>query len=100
MNNVSLAGKVQRINTKEKVAYITICAYTQKTYEYIDVTSFSPAFITDNIKEDDYIGIVGKLHANGAQHGYKLEVIAESISLLGKPPTTFSIVTDTGEEIF
>lgn len=84
MNNVNLAGKVTRINIRPKVAYFTLCVRTRQKYEYIDITDFSPEFITKYLHEGDYIAVNGSIHVNGAENAYKVEIISDSISLLGK----------------
>lgn len=83
MNNVNIAGKVTRIKSFDKVAYITICVYSgRKKYEFIDVTSFSPDFVNEYINESDFVAVNGKLHVNGKEQNYKLEFIGDNISLM------------------
>ncbi len=89
MNTVNIAGKVTRTKIFEKVAYITVCIYSGKRkYEFIDVTSFSPEFITEYIHDGDFIAISGKLHVNGKEQNYKMEFIGENISLMNQTKDT------------
>lgn len=88
MNSVNIAGKVIRLNIKEKVAYMTLSVRNRQNYEYIDITDFSPNFIKQHISEGDYIAVHGAIHVNGAEHAYKVEIITESITLLGKQNNT------------
>ena len=85
MNTSSIAGKVTRTKIFEKVGYITVCVYSgHKKYEFIDVTSFSPDFVSQYIHEGDFVAISGKLHVNGKEQNYKLECIGENISLMNQ----------------
>lgn len=99
MNSVNLAGKVTRTNILPKVAYLTLCVKTGRKYEYIDITSFSPSFIDKYVYENDYIGVNGEIHVNGAENKYKMEVIAGSITLLGKQTAPHSNQTDAEYEM-
>lgn len=82
MNKVILTGKVVRVSSREKVAYLTLSVRTNKTYEYIDVTTFSVEFVKKYIAPEDYITVCGYIHVNGKEHGYKVDIIGEDFSLL------------------
>lgn len=77
-----------RTNILPKVAYLTLCVKTGRKYEYIDITSFSPEFIDKYVYDNDYIAIQGSVHVNGSEHKYKIEIIADTITLLGKAQTS------------
>lgn len=83
MNRVNIAGKVVGIKVLDKVAYITIAAKSRHVYEYIDITSFSPDFVNKYVEDCSYIAVDGTLHRGDETRNYKLEVIADSISLMG-----------------
>ena len=82
MNKVILSGRVVRISSREKVAYLTLSVRTNRAYEYIDITTFSVEFVKKHITPEDYISVCGYIHINGKEHGYKVDIIGEDFTLL------------------
>ena len=92
MNNVTIVGKIQRINYAEsgKMCFITIREKRNaEETNFLDVVCFSPDFIKRNFKDNSWIGINGHLHSNKHNEEYKTDVIADSIYFVGEKQNDF-----------
>ena len=90
MNNLTIVGKIQRVNHAEsgKMCFVTIREKrTQDEINYIDCVCFSPEFIKKHFEEGKWIGIQGHLHTSKYNDTYKTDVIIDTINFIGDKNT-------------
>lgn len=83
MNKAIITGKITNVKVLDKVIYATICARTEKEYEFIPVTIFNIDFFKRYFHIGKWISIVGHVHTNKHNNEYKTEIIVDEMHFVG-----------------